>query len=145
MDWFSIIITPNSIFYHLTGRTSVWKALNPQVLEAFFNVSPEAEKHFRSKRLNVEIFFPAPSLVWLSIKDNSIQVGVQVQVGGFQVGFRLWGLFGRWITPLANGKEISIFATVALCPWFVNYPRVKTGGHVSLILGVIMYDVSLFF
>ncbi|KAI3937979.1 hypothetical protein MKX01_027906, partial [Papaver californicum] len=35
-------------------------ALNPEVLEASLNVSPEAEKHFRSKRLNAEIFFPVP-------------------------------------------------------------------------------------
>ncbi|KAI3905828.1 hypothetical protein MKW98_006462 [Papaver atlanticum] len=61
MDWFSIINTPNPIFCHLAGRTSVWKALNPQVLEASFNVAPEAEKHFRSKRTNAEIFFPAPN------------------------------------------------------------------------------------
>ncbi|KAI3869918.1 hypothetical protein MKW92_035793 [Papaver armeniacum] len=62
MDWFSIISTPNPIFCHLAGRTSVWKALNPQVLEASFNVAPETEKHFRSKRTNAEIFFPAPNL-----------------------------------------------------------------------------------
>ncbi|KAI3882252.1 hypothetical protein MKX03_009572 [Papaver bracteatum] len=60
MDWFSIISTPNPISCHLAGRTSVWKALNPQVLEASFNVAPEAEKHFRSKRTNAEIFFRAP-------------------------------------------------------------------------------------
>ncbi|MCL7025852.1 hypothetical protein MKW94_028731 [Papaver nudicaule] len=48
------------IFCHLAGRTSVWKALSPEVLQASFNVSPEAEQHFRSKRLNAEIFFPAP-------------------------------------------------------------------------------------
>ncbi|KAI3892485.1 hypothetical protein MKX03_012703 [Papaver bracteatum] len=59
MNWFSIISAPNPIFCHLAGRTSVWKALNPQVLEASFNVAPEAEKHFRSKRTNAEIFFPA--------------------------------------------------------------------------------------
>ncbi|KAF6143048.1 hypothetical protein GIB67_041116 [Kingdonia uniflora] len=60
MEWFSIISTPNPIFTHLAGRTSVWKALSPQVLEASFNVAPEAEKHFRSKRTSSEIFF-APS------------------------------------------------------------------------------------
>ncbi|KAI3981523.1 hypothetical protein MKX01_014536 [Papaver californicum] len=61
MDWFSIITTPNPIFCHLAGRTSVWKALNPQVVEASFNVAPETEKHFCSKRTNAEIFFPAPN------------------------------------------------------------------------------------
>ncbi|OVA18197.1 11-S seed storage protein [Macleaya cordata] len=58
MEWFSIITTPNPIFTHLAGRTSVWKALSPQVLEASFNVSPEVEKHFRSKRTADAIFFP---------------------------------------------------------------------------------------
>ncbi|MCL7045018.1 hypothetical protein MKW94_021012 [Papaver nudicaule] len=43
MEWFSIITPPN-----------------PEVLQASFNVSPEAEQHFRSKRLNAEIFFSAP-------------------------------------------------------------------------------------
>ncbi|KAI3966052.1 hypothetical protein MKW92_019828 [Papaver armeniacum] len=39
------VTTPNLIFCHLAGRRSVWKALNPQVLEASFNVAPETEKH----------------------------------------------------------------------------------------------------
>ncbi|MCL7025580.1 hypothetical protein MKW94_020141 [Papaver nudicaule] len=61
-DWFSSIISiPNPIFCHLAGRTSDSKALNPQVLVASFNVAPEAEKHFRSKRTNTEIFFLAPN------------------------------------------------------------------------------------
>ncbi|KAF6148845.1 hypothetical protein GIB67_014216 [Kingdonia uniflora] len=58
MEWFSIISTPN--FTHLAGRTSVWKALSPQVLEASFNVSQDVEKLFRSKRTSSKIFF-APS------------------------------------------------------------------------------------
>ncbi|GAV57868.1 Cupin_1 domain-containing protein [Cephalotus follicularis] len=61
MEWFSIITTPNPIFTHLAGRTSVWKALSPQVLEAAFNVSPDVEQAFRSKRTNAEIFFPPPN------------------------------------------------------------------------------------
>uniref|UniRef100_M8BYB0 13S globulin basic chain n=1 Tax=Aegilops tauschii TaxID=37682 RepID=M8BYB0_AEGTA len=60
MEWFSIITTPNPIFSHLAGRTSVWKAISPAVLESAFNTSPEMEKLFRSKRLDSEIFF-APS------------------------------------------------------------------------------------
>ncbi|KAJ6726549.1 hypothetical protein OIU79_004655 [Salix purpurea] len=60
MSWFSIITTPNPIFTHLAGRTSVWKALSPQVLEASFKVSPDVEQLFRSKRMNEEIFFPPP-------------------------------------------------------------------------------------
>lgn len=60
MSWFSIITTPNPIFSHLAGRTSVWKALSPEVLEAAFNTTPEMEKLFRSKRTNSEIFFAPP-------------------------------------------------------------------------------------
>ncbi|EEF31270.1 12S seed storage globulin 1 [Ricinus communis] len=58
MEWFSIITTPNPIFTHLAGKTSVWKALSPQVLEASFNVDSQLEKLFRSKRINDAIFFP---------------------------------------------------------------------------------------
>ncbi|CAM8909972.1 unnamed protein product [Rhodiola kirilowii] len=58
MEWFSIITTPNPIFTHLAGKTSVWKALSPQVLQAAFNVPAEVEQAFRSKRNNAEIFFP---------------------------------------------------------------------------------------
>ncbi|XP_037418743.1 11S globulin seed storage protein 2-like [Triticum dicoccoides] len=57
MEWFSIITTPNPIFSHLAGRTSVWKAISPEVLETAFNTTPEMEKMFRSKRLDSEIFF----------------------------------------------------------------------------------------
>ncbi|XP_068637341.1 11S globulin seed storage protein Ana o 2.0101-like [Aristolochia californica] len=57
MDWFSIITTPNPMFSHLAGRTGVWKALSPQLLQAAFNVSPDLEKVFTSKRLKDEIFF----------------------------------------------------------------------------------------
>jgi hypothetical protein len=45
------------IFSHLAGKTSVWKAISPEVLEASFNTTPEMEKLFRSKRLDSEIFF----------------------------------------------------------------------------------------
>ncbi|KAF3330990.1 11S globulin seed storage protein 2-like protein [Carex littledalei] len=51
MEWFSIIITtPNPVFSHLAGRTSVWKAISPQVLEASFGTTSELEQLFRSKR-----------------------------------------------------------------------------------------------
>ncbi|XP_030524144.1 glutelin type-D 1-like [Rhodamnia argentea] len=59
MSWFSIITTPNPIFTHLAGRTSVWKALSPQVLQASFNVPQDVEAAFRSKRMDSEIFFPS--------------------------------------------------------------------------------------
>nr|CAD1828742.1 unnamed protein product [Ananas comosus var. bracteatus] len=58
MEWFSIITTPNPVFSHLAGRTSVWKAISPEVLEASFNTTPEMEKLFRSKRTSDAIFFP---------------------------------------------------------------------------------------
>ncbi|GER29978.1 RmlC-like cupins superfamily protein [Striga asiatica] len=61
MDWFSIITTPNPIFTHLAGRTSVWKALSSEVLQAAFNVPVEVEQKFSSKRKGEEIFFPPPS------------------------------------------------------------------------------------
>ncbi|KAJ6718509.1 hypothetical protein OIU79_006404 [Salix purpurea] len=48
------------IFTHSDGRTSVWKALSPQVLEASFKVSPDVEQLFRAKRMDPEIFFPPP-------------------------------------------------------------------------------------
>ncbi|KAL3530691.1 hypothetical protein ACH5RR_010013 [Cinchona calisaya] len=58
MEWFSIVTTPDPIFTHLAGRTSTWKALSPEVLQASFNVSPDVEKKFREKRTAEEIFFP---------------------------------------------------------------------------------------
>ncbi|GJN33679.1 hypothetical protein PR202_gb22300 [Eleusine coracana subsp. coracana] len=61
MEWFSIITTPNPIFSHLAGKTSVWKAISPEVLETSFNTTPVMEKLFRSKRLDSEIFFAPPA------------------------------------------------------------------------------------
>ncbi|KAK9734861.1 hypothetical protein RND81_04G168200 [Saponaria officinalis] len=58
MHWFSIISTPDPVFTHLAGRTSVWKALSSEVLEAAFNVPADVEKQFRSKRTSDAIFFP---------------------------------------------------------------------------------------
>ncbi|CAN6897766.1 unnamed protein product [Brassica oleracea] len=58
MSWFSIVTTPDPIFTHLAGRTSVWKALSPEVLQAAFKVDPEVEESFRSKRTSDAIFFP---------------------------------------------------------------------------------------
>ncbi|KAL0451348.1 UNVERIFIED_CONTAM: Glutelin type-A 2 [Sesamum latifolium] len=61
LDWFSIITTPIPIFTHLAGRTSVWKALSPEVLQASFNVGADVEQKFSSKRKAEEIFFPPPN------------------------------------------------------------------------------------
>ncbi|CAN7053897.1 unnamed protein product [Brassica oleracea var. botrytis] len=58
MSWFSIVTTPDPIFTHLAGRTSVWKALSPEVLQAAFKVDLEVEESFRSKRTSDAIFFP---------------------------------------------------------------------------------------
>ncbi|KAI9111802.1 hypothetical protein K1719_017492 [Acacia pycnantha] len=60
MEWFSIITTPNPIFTHLAGSSSVWKALSPTVLQAGFNVDSKLEQLFRSKRTSDAIFFPPP-------------------------------------------------------------------------------------
>ncbi|XP_057443680.1 glutelin type-D 1-like [Lotus japonicus] len=61
MEWFSIITTPNPIFTHMAGSSSVWKALSPSVLQASFNVDAGVEQLFRSKRTSDAIFFPPPN------------------------------------------------------------------------------------
>ncbi|KAI4304656.1 hypothetical protein MLD38_040135 [Melastoma candidum] len=61
MEWFSIVTTPNPIFTHLAGKTSVWKSLSPEVLQAAFKVPEDIETLFRSKRTSDEIFFPPPN------------------------------------------------------------------------------------
>ncbi|XP_061375784.1 glutelin type-D 1-like [Gastrolobium bilobum] len=61
MEWFSIITgSPDPIFTHLAGSSSVWKALSPTVLQAAFNVDAGVEQLFRSKRTADAIFFPPP-------------------------------------------------------------------------------------
>ncbi|OMO96505.1 Cupin 1 [Corchorus olitorius] len=60
LSWFSIITTPNPVFTHLAGSIGAWKSLSTEVLQASFNVNPETEKLFRSKRTNDAIFFPPP-------------------------------------------------------------------------------------
>ncbi|KAK2995342.1 hypothetical protein RJ640_006562 [Escallonia rubra] len=61
LEWFSIISTPNPIFTNLAGKTSVWKALSPEVLQASFNVDSDVEQQFRSKRTADAVFFPPPN------------------------------------------------------------------------------------
>ncbi|KAL5581086.1 hypothetical protein UlMin_013528 [Ulmus minor] len=58
LEWFSIVTSTIPIFSQLGGKTRVWKALSPQVIEASFNVDSKIEKLFRSKRNSEEIFFP---------------------------------------------------------------------------------------
>ncbi|KAI9120084.1 hypothetical protein K1719_009053 [Acacia pycnantha] len=60
MEWFSIITTPNPIFTHLAGSSSVCKALSLTVLQASFNVHSKLEQLFRSKRTSDAIFFHPP-------------------------------------------------------------------------------------
>ncbi|KAL0406207.1 UNVERIFIED_CONTAM: 11S globulin seed storage protein Ana o [Sesamum latifolium] len=45
----------------IVPRTSVWKALSPEVLQASFGVPPDVEQKFSSKRKAEEIFFPPPN------------------------------------------------------------------------------------
>jgi len=62
MDWFTVITSPKSpTFIQLAGRTSVWKALSPSVLQASFDVDADTEKLFRSKRTSEAIFFSPPN------------------------------------------------------------------------------------
>ncbi|XP_051190029.1 uncharacterized protein [Lolium perenne] len=48
--------TLDPIFSHLAGKTSVWKTILPEVLEASFSTTQEMDKLFRSKMLDSEIF-----------------------------------------------------------------------------------------
>ncbi|XP_075523902.1 glutelin type-D 1-like isoform X1 [Primulina tabacum] len=89
MDWFSIITTPNPIFTHLAGRTSVWKALSPQVKQAAFNVSPDVEQKFSSKRMNQEIFFP-PSRSTLDPTIINLMFRTLQHWQNFAVAKRVW-------------------------------------------------------
>jgi len=56
-----IVVFCSPVFTHMAGSSSVWKALSPTVLQAAFNVDPEVEKLFRSKRTADAIFFPPPN------------------------------------------------------------------------------------
>jgi len=56
-----LVFCGSPIFTHLAGRTSVWKALSPQVLQAAFDVDANTENLFRSKRNSDAIFFPPPN------------------------------------------------------------------------------------
>ncbi|KAK6935920.1 Cupin 1 [Dillenia turbinata] len=60
MAWFSIVTTPDPVFTHLAGSIGTWKSLSPQVIQAAFNVTPDVENAFRSKRTADAIFFPPP-------------------------------------------------------------------------------------
>ncbi|RVW66443.1 Glutelin type-D 1 [Vitis vinifera] len=84
MEWFSIISTPNPIFTNLAGKTGVWKALSPQVLEAAFNIPPDAEKQFRSK--GILMLSSSPH----QIKDISLLKSLKINLGyWFNIGIYL--------------------------------------------------------
>ncbi|KAJ0800835.1 putative 11-S seed storage protein, plant [Helianthus annuus] len=60
LEVFSIITSSKPVFGHLAGNTSVWKALDPVVLQATLNVTPESEQLFKSKNLeNITIVPPS--------------------------------------------------------------------------------------
>ena len=46
------------VFGEFTGKTSVWGALSPQVLQASLNVGPEFEQLFRAKIKKSTILVP---------------------------------------------------------------------------------------
>ncbi|KAL5998802.1 hypothetical protein ACLOJK_009750 [Asimina triloba] len=48
MEWFSVITTPQPVFSQFAGKTSMFKALSPSLVEAAFNVDPELVKLLRS-------------------------------------------------------------------------------------------------
>uniref|UniRef100_F6H8W9 Cupin type-1 domain-containing protein n=2 Tax=Vitis vinifera TaxID=29760 RepID=F6H8W9_VITVI len=58
MEYFSMITTTQPVFGEFTGKTSVWGALSPQVLQASLNVGPEFEQLFRAKIKKSTILVP---------------------------------------------------------------------------------------
>ncbi|XP_050203270.1 glutelin type-D 1-like [Mercurialis annua] len=58
MEWLSVITTPDPVFSHLAGRTSVLMALSPQVLQASFNVDSDVIRRIRFGTSDA-IFFPS--------------------------------------------------------------------------------------
>ncbi|XP_042503153.1 cocosin 1-like [Macadamia integrifolia] len=60
MECFSVITTTQPNFSYLAGKTSVWTALSPQVLQASLNLTPKAVEVFTSKMSQKGIFIPAP-------------------------------------------------------------------------------------
>ncbi|XP_043715476.1 11S globulin seed storage protein 2-like isoform X1 [Telopea speciosissima] len=60
MECFSIITTTEPVFSYLAGKTSVWKALSPKVLQVSLNLIPRAVEVFTSKMSENAIFIPAP-------------------------------------------------------------------------------------
>ncbi|KAM0036246.1 putative 11-S seed storage protein, plant [Helianthus debilis subsp. tardiflorus] len=49
LEVFSVITSSKPVFGHLAGNISVWKALDPVVLQATLNVNPESEQLFKLK------------------------------------------------------------------------------------------------
>lgn len=58
MEYFSLITATQPVFGEFTGKTSVWGALSPQVLQASLNVAPEFEQLFRAKIKKSTILVP---------------------------------------------------------------------------------------
>ncbi|XP_077231022.1 glutelin type-D 1-like [Tasmannia lanceolata] len=60
MEWFSVNTHPQPIYSHMAGKTSLLKALSPQVAEAAFNVTQDLVKLVQTKNNKHTIFFPPP-------------------------------------------------------------------------------------
>ncbi|CBI23806.3 glutelin type-A 3 [Vitis vinifera] len=58
LEYFSLITATEPIFGEFTGKTSVWGALSPHVLQASLNVAPEFEQLFRAKIKKSTILVP---------------------------------------------------------------------------------------
>ncbi|XP_058076365.1 glutelin type-D 1-like [Magnolia sinica] len=61
LEWFSVITSPLPGFSHFGGKTSLFRALSPSLLEAAFNVDPHLVKLLRSDGCNNVIFVPPPN------------------------------------------------------------------------------------
>jgi len=59
IECFSIVNTSKPILCEMTGKTSVWSVLSPQVLQASLNISPEFCQVFKEKINKSSIISPA--------------------------------------------------------------------------------------
>ncbi|KAG6709723.1 hypothetical protein I3842_06G147400 [Carya illinoinensis] len=60
LEFFSLITAKRPVLEELAGKTSVWDALSPAVIEASLNVSAEFGQIFRSKLGKTAIIVPPP-------------------------------------------------------------------------------------
>ncbi|XP_043715258.1 glutelin type-D 1-like [Telopea speciosissima] len=62
IEWFSMATTTQPFFSHLVGKTSLWKTLSPQVLQASLNLTLEEAEIFSSKMSKNSVLIPAPPM-----------------------------------------------------------------------------------